>query len=185
MRLQPDTQDGYKWSHVPEKAYLFKKALSKLSVGSYMELYRDIGRSFQAEAAESADQNPQPGASFSSMIEDLTREQKRLQEASAQWQEMAEKEKELRQELEAKNHGTQLALLAAREEADRFESENNHLRNRVKQLHKKLGGSRQQNERVFRALRRWRLTVQKDCDCDGTGSEEDAYSVLSPVSNSD
>lgn len=48
VRLQPTVEDGYVWRPFPEKEHLFKKQLSKHSVGAYMELCRDVGRSFEA-----------------------------------------------------------------------------------------------------------------------------------------
>ena len=53
VRLQPGFEDGYEWKPLPEKENLynedlFTKQLSKHSLGAYMELYRDLGVSFQA-----------------------------------------------------------------------------------------------------------------------------------------
>ena len=53
VRLLPKLQDGYKWSVRPEMKHLlrknlFKKQLSKHAVGAYMELYREVGESFDA-----------------------------------------------------------------------------------------------------------------------------------------
>ena len=41
-------EDGYLWTIIPEKEYLFTKQLSKLSIGAYMELCREVGKSFEA-----------------------------------------------------------------------------------------------------------------------------------------
>jgi hypothetical protein len=48
VRLLPDLQDGYKWSVLPEREHLFTKQLSKYSIGAYMELCREVGKSFEA-----------------------------------------------------------------------------------------------------------------------------------------
>ena len=48
VRLLPDLQDSYSWSVLPERKHLFTKQLSKHSVGAYMELCREVGKSFEA-----------------------------------------------------------------------------------------------------------------------------------------
>jgi len=48
VRLLPDLQDGYSWSVLSERKHLFTKQLSKHSVGAYMELCREVGKSFEA-----------------------------------------------------------------------------------------------------------------------------------------
>ena len=48
IRVIPAAEDGYQWTTIPEKKYLFTKQLSKLSIGTYMELCREVGKSFQA-----------------------------------------------------------------------------------------------------------------------------------------
>ena len=48
VRLLPELQDGYSWSVLPERKHLFKKQLSKHSIGAYMELCREVGKSFEA-----------------------------------------------------------------------------------------------------------------------------------------
>lgn len=55
IRLKPDPQDGYLWSVLPERRHLFTKQLSKHSVGAYMELYREVGKSFEAVAQTTSD----------------------------------------------------------------------------------------------------------------------------------
>lgn len=60
----PDAQDGYRWSRRPEMERLFKKALSKLSMGDYMTLCREIGHSFEAVAPNGSTQSPR-GTSYS------------------------------------------------------------------------------------------------------------------------
>lgn len=46
----PDSQDGYMWSFLPEREHLFTKQLSKHSIGPYIELCREVGKSFEAVA---------------------------------------------------------------------------------------------------------------------------------------
>ena len=48
VRLLPDLQDSYAWSVLPERKHLFTKQLSKHSVGAYVELCREVGKSFEA-----------------------------------------------------------------------------------------------------------------------------------------
>ena len=48
VRLMPGAGDGYVWSVLPEKKYLFSKQLSKHSIGAYTELCRGVGVSFEA-----------------------------------------------------------------------------------------------------------------------------------------
>jgi hypothetical protein len=55
VRLKPDVQDGYKWNALPETQHLFTKQLSKHSVGAYMELCREVGKSFEAVAQKVVD----------------------------------------------------------------------------------------------------------------------------------
>jgi hypothetical protein len=50
VRLKPDVQNGYMWNALPERQHLFTKQLSKHSVGAYMELCREVGKSFEAVA---------------------------------------------------------------------------------------------------------------------------------------
>lgn len=127
MRLDPDIQDGYRWSGLPEKA---EKALSKLSIGPLEELCREVGRSFKAVAPQTADQSSNSTeASFSSLIEHLTQEKTRIQEESMQWQRTAKEEGESQRELHARYHEMQLSLSIAHERADSFENETNRLSN--------------------------------------------------------
>ena len=48
VRLLPELNDGYAWSALPEREHLFTKQLSKHSIGAYMELCRELGKSFEA-----------------------------------------------------------------------------------------------------------------------------------------
>ena len=46
--LITSSDDPYTWQILPEKQHLFKKQLSKHSIGAYRELYRAVGVSFEA-----------------------------------------------------------------------------------------------------------------------------------------
>lgn len=48
IRLLPAKDDPYRWQPVPDKAYLFDKHLSRLSIGPLMELCKEVGKSFRA-----------------------------------------------------------------------------------------------------------------------------------------
>ncbi len=51
VRLITSADDPYTWQILPEKEHLFKKYLSKHSIGAYRELYRGVGVSFEAVLA--------------------------------------------------------------------------------------------------------------------------------------
>ncbi len=51
VRLITSTDDPYNWRILPEKQYLFKKYLSKYSIGVYRELCREVGILFEAVLA--------------------------------------------------------------------------------------------------------------------------------------
>jgi len=51
VRLITSTDDPYTWQMLPEKEHLFKKHLSKHSIGAYRELCRGVGTSFEAVLA--------------------------------------------------------------------------------------------------------------------------------------
>ncbi len=48
VRLITNADDPYTWQALPEKQLLFKKQLSKHSIGAYRELCREVGVSFEA-----------------------------------------------------------------------------------------------------------------------------------------
>ena len=48
IRLITHADDPYIWQALPEKQHLFKKQLSKHSIGAYRELCREVGVSFEA-----------------------------------------------------------------------------------------------------------------------------------------
>ena len=51
VRLITSAHDPYDWRILPEKEHLFKKHLSKHSIGAYRELCREVGVSFEAVLA--------------------------------------------------------------------------------------------------------------------------------------
>ncbi len=51
VRLITSADDPYNWRILPEKQYLFKKHLSKHSIGAYRELCQEVGISFEAVLA--------------------------------------------------------------------------------------------------------------------------------------
>lgn len=93
VRLIPSATDPYTWQILPEKEHLFKKHLSKHSIGAYRELCRGVGVSFEAvlapESSNTAEQKllkgrggarvggqdiSSPEISFTTVIEQLKRE---------------------------------------------------------------------------------------------------------------
>ena len=48
VRLMTNADDPYSWQALPEKDHLFKKQLSKHSIGAYRALCREVGVSFEA-----------------------------------------------------------------------------------------------------------------------------------------
>ena len=48
VRLMTNVDDPYSWQALPEKDHLFKKQLSKHSIGAYRALCREVGVSFEA-----------------------------------------------------------------------------------------------------------------------------------------
>ena len=48
VRLITNADDPYLWQALPEKDYLFKKQLSKHSIGAYRALCREVGVLFEA-----------------------------------------------------------------------------------------------------------------------------------------
>lgn len=51
VRLLTSADDPYTWQVLPEKNHLFRKQLSKHSIGAYRELCRGVGVSFEAVLA--------------------------------------------------------------------------------------------------------------------------------------
>ncbi len=51
VRLITSADDPYDWRILPEKEHLFRKHLSKHSIGAYRELCREVGILFEAVLA--------------------------------------------------------------------------------------------------------------------------------------
>lgn len=54
VRLIPASEDDYAWTALPEKENLFTKQLSKHSIRAYMELCREVSKSFKATEPRNA-----------------------------------------------------------------------------------------------------------------------------------
>ncbi|KAK3169330.1 hypothetical protein OEA41_008713 [Lepraria neglecta] len=89
VRLITSADDPYTWQILPEKEHLFKKHLSKHSIGAYKELCREVGVSFEAvlapessnaaewkllEERRGARDTSSPKISFTAVISQLKRE---------------------------------------------------------------------------------------------------------------
>ena len=77
VRLITGSDEPYRWSYLPEKAHLFQKHLSKHTLGAYVELFDEVGRTFEAMAVsygKASEASPRPevvAASFTTKIERL------------------------------------------------------------------------------------------------------------------
>jgi hypothetical protein len=116
VRLITGAEDPYAWKVLPEKEHLFKKHMSKHSIGAYMELWRNVGVSFEAVLAavstEFSQRHPQESAdarlSFTARIEDLQTENGKLSNQLNQWRDQAAKESELKKL--AEEHASRLKI---------------------------------------------------------------------------
>ena len=95
VRLITTSDDPYSWKILPGKEYLFKKQMSKHSIGAYMELFREVGVSFEAvlttSEPTSQEQNSGGSSSFSSKIAELEKNKLTLTEELCQWKTRAER----------------------------------------------------------------------------------------------
>ena len=101
VRLITDVDDSYAWKVLPEKKHLFTKHLSKHSIRAYMELWREVGISFEAVLVSGSEQrNLEESAdaklSFTGKIQDLQTENTELNNQLNEWRNQAVKESELR-----------------------------------------------------------------------------------------
>jgi hypothetical protein len=73
VRLITTSDDQYCWKVLPGKEHLFEKQMSKHSIGAYMELFREVGVSFEAVLATSETTKQDRGSdnTFSRKIEQL------------------------------------------------------------------------------------------------------------------
>ena len=58
VRLRPKPEELYTWEVQPAKGHLFQKGMSKLSVGSYMELVAGLGTFFRVVLNTSEARSP-------------------------------------------------------------------------------------------------------------------------------
>jgi len=73
VRLITSADDLYVWRFLPEKQYLFRKHLSKHSVGAYRELCREVGVSFEAVLAAASDHSSKEETEADATVGDLPR----------------------------------------------------------------------------------------------------------------
>lgn len=75
VRLITNSDDPYIWKVLPGKEHLFKKQMSKHSIGAYVELCREVGTSFEAVLATSKaienDHKCEGGPTFTEKIAEL------------------------------------------------------------------------------------------------------------------
>jgi chromosome segregation ATPase len=88
VRLITTRDDPYSWKVLPGKEHLFAKQMSKHSIGSYMELFREVGDSFEAVLATrkvtKEDQANDGRATFSGQIAELERHKSSLMQQLCQ-----------------------------------------------------------------------------------------------------
>ena len=102
VRLITSQDEPYKWSYLPEKAHLFQKHLSKHTIGAYVELFDEVGKTFEAmavsfdKATEASGHHEELAASFTTKIERLEQrcaaleeDRIRLIEEGRRWQTQA------------------------------------------------------------------------------------------------
>jgi chromosome segregation ATPase len=101
VRLITTRDDPYSWKVLPGKEHLFEKQMSKHSIGAYMELFREVGSSFEAALGSGTttreNRTSNSGLTFSSKIAELERHKSSLLEDLCRSQsriEQAEKELE-------------------------------------------------------------------------------------------
>ena len=73
VRLITSADDLYAWRFLPEKQHLFRKHLSKHSVGAYRELCREIDVSFEAVLAAASDYASKKETEADTTVDDLIR----------------------------------------------------------------------------------------------------------------
>lgn len=112
VRLITRPDDPYAWSYMPAKAHLFQKHLSKHTMGACVELYHEVGKTF--EAVHTAAASPkihgcltEADVSFTSTIKQLEhkyallqQEHNRVVEECERWQARATENGQLRASME-------------------------------------------------------------------------------------
>jgi len=89
VRLKTTTEDQYRWKILPGKEHLFQKQMSKHSIGAYMELFREVGKSFEAVPSTvdktKTNQGIETKDTFSGKIEQLEKEKSLMTEELGRW----------------------------------------------------------------------------------------------------
>ncbi|MCJ1426426.1 hypothetical protein MMC29_004329, partial [Sticta canariensis] len=163
VRLKPDAQDGYMWNALPERQHLFTKQLSKHSLGAYMELCREVGKSFEAVARDSsgasfsgdeiqASNSLDP--SFSSTIYRL-REDVRLTDELICAKDKARDDFVSLQQMEQRHAQSETNLRMALDEIDLLKEENVRFRSQVRRLSKEIESSEREAKKALSALHKW------------------------------
>lgn len=136
VRLVPIATDPYTWQILPEKEHLFKKHLSKHSIGAYIELCRGVGVSFKAvlapESSNTAEQKllegrggarvggpdiSSPEISFTAVIGQLKRDKLKMAAELSKLHDQAAKATDLKHLAEEEAAQSKLVIQAA--EADK------------------------------------------------------------------
>jgi Skp family chaperone for outer membrane proteins len=128
VRLITGIDDPYTWKVLPGKEHLFGKHLSKHSIRAYMELWREVGISFEAVLATESTDFPQKKLqestdaklSFTVRINNLQTENTELNNQLNEWKNQAVRESELRK--------------LAEEQASRLKIDNQQLQQDVQNL---------------------------------------------------
>jgi hypothetical protein len=121
VRLITSTDDPYTWKALPGKEHLFKKQLSKLSIGAYMELWREVGVSFEAVLAakstafsnRKSQESVETKFSFTTAIEDLQADNVKLADRLNQWKDQVAKESNLKELAEEEVNRLKIRMQAA------------------------------------------------------------------------
>jgi hypothetical protein len=127
VRLITGSDEPYRWSYLPEKAHLFQKHLSKHTLGAYVELFDEVGRTFEAMAVsydKAREASPRPevvAASFTTKIERLEHrcavlevDRVRLVEEGKHWEAQANENYQLKANAEHELMSTKGDLESAR-----------------------------------------------------------------------
>ncbi|KIW99642.1 uncharacterized protein Z518_11055 [Rhinocladiella mackenziei CBS 650.93] len=186
VRLQPDTTEGYIWVRQPDKEYLFTKPLSKHSIGAYMELCREVGRSFEAvahwEPANEVSGDPIKApytfaslANLTSKSSQLQAENEKMAEAVSQYKDKAHAESLARQRAEEMCGKLDRDLSAARIQEGKLKRENINLSSKVRQLRRKLRYSDIEVKKALTVL--YRLAPGTHTDDEDADPVEDMISV--------
>ncbi|RYO14562.1 hypothetical protein AA0113_g12245 [Alternaria arborescens] len=153
VRLITGHDEAYTWSYMPEKAYLFQKHLSKHSMGACIELYDEVGKTFEAiKAARAPDCQTEVDVSFTGTIRQLEQKYALLQqdhihvvEDCERWKAQATKHEQLRA-----NADNELAVKKADLESAHAVAQD--LRRQLQVVSEELGGLQQQHARTVQGV---------------------------------